>query len=110
MLYKLTFALDVSLRDCPHLLPGNQCLGTGTKWFCIHTLSTRYVDVNIVTPSPPRSDAILKHELSTRGGGTPHMKGVGMLVVSLRGVNSGFWSHLGCSGQKAIIFSREGLV
>ena len=28
-------------------------------------------------------------------GGTPHMKGVGMLVVSLRGVNFGFWSHLG---------------
>ena len=24
------------------------------------------------------------------GGGTPHMKGVGMLVVSLRGVNFGF--------------------
>ena len=44
------------------------------------------------------------------GGGTPHMKVVGMLVVSLRGVNFGFWSHLGCSGQKAIIFSREGLV
>ena len=33
------------------------------------------------------------------------MKGVGMLVV-----NCGFWSHLGCSGQNAIIFSREGLV
>ena len=44
------------------------------------------------------------------GGGTSHMKGVGMLVVSLRGVNFGFWSHLGCSGQNAIIFSREGLV
>ena len=43
-------------------------------------------------------------------GGTPHMKGVGMLVVSLRGVNFEFWSHLGCSGQNAIIFSREGLV
>ena len=43
-------------------------------------------------------------------GGTPHMTGVGMLVVSLRGVNFGFWSHLGCSGQNAIIFSREGLV
>ena len=41
---------------------------------------------------------------------TPHMKGVGMLVVSLRGINFGFWSHLGCSGQNAIIFSREGLV
>ena len=37
------------------------------------------------------------------------MKGVGMLVVSLRGVNLGFWSHLACSGQNAIIFSREGL-
>ena len=44
------------------------------------------------------------------GGGDPHMKGVGMLVVSLRGINFGFWSHLGCSGQNAIIFSREGLV
>ena len=38
------------------------------------------------------------------------MKVVGMLVVSLRGVNFGFWPHLGCSGQNAIIFSREGLV
>ena len=43
-------------------------------------------------------------------GGTRHMKGMGMLVVSLTGVNFGFWSHLGCSGQNAIIFSREGLV
>ena len=33
-----------------------------------------------------------------------------MLVVSLRGVNFGFWSHLWCSGQNAIIFSREGLI
>ena len=30
--------------------------------------------------------------------------------MSARGVNFGFWSHLGCSGQNAIIFSREGLV
>ena len=37
------------------------------------------------------------------------MKGVGVLVVSLKGVNFGFWSHIGCSGQKAIIFSRKGL-
>ena len=43
-------------------------------------------------------------------GGNPHVKWVGMLVVSLRCVNFGFWSHLGCSGQNAIIFSREGLV
>ena len=45
-----------------------------------------------------------------REGGTPHMKAGGMLVVSLRGVNFGFSSHLGCSGQNAVIFSREGLV
>ena len=35
------------------------------------------------------------------------MKGVGILVVSLRGVNVGFWSRLGCSGQNAIIFSLK---
>ena len=44
------------------------------------------------------------------GGATPHMKGVGMIVVSLRGVNFGFWSRLGCFRQNATIFSREGLV
>ena len=36
------------------------------------------------------------------GGGESHMKGAGMLVVSLRGLNFGFWSHLGCYGQNAI--------
>ena len=32
------------------------------------------------------------------GGGALHVKGLGMLVVSLRGENFGFWSHVGCSG------------
>ena len=32
------------------------------------------------------------------------MKRAGMLVVSLRGVNFGFWSHFGFYGQNAIIF------
>ena len=36
------------------------------------------------------------------------MKWLGMLVV--RGVNFGFWFHLGCSGQNAIKFGCEGLV
>ena len=44
------------------------------------------------------------------GVGDSHMKGVGMLVVSLSSVNFGFWCHLGYSGKKAVIFSREGLV
>ena len=38
------------------------------------------------------------------------MEWTGMLVVSLRGVNFGFWSRLGCSEQNVIIFSRQGLV
>ena len=44
------------------------------------------------------------------GGEDSHMKQTGMLVVSLRGVNFGFWSRLGCSGQSANILSRQGLV
>ena len=43
------------------------------------------------------------------GGGDSHMKGAGMLVVSLRGVNFRFWSRLVCSEQNTIIFSRKGL-
>ena len=38
------------------------------------------------------------------------MKVVRLLVVTLRGVNFGFWSHLGYSEQNDIILSREGLV
>ena len=44
------------------------------------------------------------------GGGDSHMKQTGMLVVSLRGVNFGFWSRLGCSGQSGNILCRQGLV
>ena len=43
-------------------------------------------------------------------GGDSYMKQTGLLVVSLRGVNFGFWSRLGCSGQSANILSRQGLV
>ena len=46
---------------------------------------------------------------NTRGGDS-HIKQTGMLVVSLRGVNFGFWSRLGCSAQSANILSRQGLV
>ena len=36
------------------------------------------------------------------------MEGMGKLPVSFRGVNNGFWSHLGCSGQNTDIFNHEG--
>ena len=39
--------------------------------------------------------------------GDSHMKQTGMLVVSLRGVDFGFWSRLGCSGHSANILSRQ---
>ena len=42
------------------------------------------------------------------GEGGSHIKRGGMLVVSLAGVNFGFWPHLGCFGQNGIICSREG--
>ena len=32
-----------------------------------------------------------------------HRKVTGMLVVSLWGINCGFWSHLGCLGRKVTI-------
>ena len=32
-----------------------------------------------------------------------------MLFVSPRGVNHGFWFHLGCSGGNATISSRQGI-
>ena len=37
------------------------------------------------------------------------MKGAKMFTVSFRAVKFVFWSHLGCSEQKAIIISRKGL-
>ena len=43
-------------------------------------------------------------------GGNSHMKQTGMLVVSLRGINFGFWYRLGYSGQSANILSCQGLV
>ena len=40
------FAVNIPfLRGCPHSVLGNQCMGTGTKWCCVHTSSTRYVTV-----------------------------------------------------------------
>ena len=49
-------------------------------------------------------------EIPGGGGETPYMEGVGMLVVSLRGVNFGVWSRFGCSWQNTIIFSCKGLL
>ena len=57
---------------------------------------TRTSDFGNSRNHPPTSNmAAHCQSVLTRGRRTPHMKGVGMLVVSLRGVHFGFWSHLG---------------
>ena len=53
---------------------------------------------------------LLSHEKSMGGGWDLHIKVAVMLIVSLRGVNFGFFSHLGFSEGNASIFNREGLV
>ena len=42
------------------------------------------------------------------GGGDSHMKGDARRLAWT--VKFGSWTHLGCSGQNAIIFRPEGLV
>ena len=37
------------------------------------------------------------------------MKGVGMLVISLRGVNFGFWSYLKCLCKTPLYLVAKGL-
>ena len=68
--------------------------------------------VSFLSSSPPPRSFTCATFLAVfdPGGGDSHMKQTGMLVVSLRGVNFGFWSRLGCSGQSANILSRQGLV
>ena len=70
------------------------------------SIARSYANLN----NDSRHVAIMPKKRPGGGGGTSHMKVVRMLVVSLKGVNFGFWSHLGCFRQNAIIFSREGLV
>ena len=43
------------------------------------------------------------------GGPHPHVKVTGMLVVSLKGVNCRFWSHVGCLEWKVTIFDHSGI-
>ena len=68
------------------------------------------IDTNSLYFIRPRHKRVQRRISMQSQRGTPHMKGMGMLVVSLSGVNFGFWSHVGCSGENAIIFSRERLV
>ena len=71
---------------------------------------------NNITPQFHKRSPFYQHTIKQLwylypgGGGESHMKQTGMLVVSLRGVNFGFWSRLECSGQSTNILCHQGLV
>ena len=50
---------------------------------------------------------VKKTKFPLKPGGTPILKGRGCSSSRLK---VGVWSHLGCSGQNSIIFSRQDLV
>ena len=55
----------------------------------------------------PQDFVIMPGNAEGGGGGYSHMKQTGMLVVSFRGVNFGFWSRLGCSGYSINVLRRQ---
>ena len=89
------------------------------KIFCFNAESYKFVkyvaNKHLKTPhcltiAPNGCMAVCDEGDLTAREGDSHMKQTGMLVVSLRGVNFGFWSRLGCSGQSTNVLSRQGLV
>ena len=71
---------------------------------------TLYISVEDVNDNPPVCSPTLFAEEILEGKnaqGNYHIKLSGMHVVSLRAVNHGFWSQLGCSVRNATIFSRQ---
>ena len=73
--------------------------GFNDKTYKYNVLTKQWSQVQTTGPYPKGK---------TPRGGDSLMKGAGMFVVSLRGVNFRFWSHLGCSGQNALIFGGKG--
>ena len=73
--------------------------GFNDKTYKYNVLTKQWSQVQTTGPYPKGK---------TPPGGDSFMKGAGMLVVSLRGVNFRFWSHLGSSGQNAFIFGGKG--
>ena len=73
--------------------------GFNDKTYKYNVLTKQWSQVQTTGPYPKGK---------TPSGGDSLIKGAGMLVVSLRGVNFRFWSHLGSSEQNTFIFGGEG--
>ena len=86
----------------------------------VHTYRSRYFSCGtqkvsgIVLPSQ-RTQTYFRSSIASlcpggggRGRGHSHIKVIGM-VVSLRGVNCRFWSHLVSLGLKVTIFAHSGI-
>ena len=68
-------------------------------------------DISVGKGSKGLTDAFYGCEKVPKTLKTVHSQQLkGPVIVLLRSINFGFRSHLRCSGQNAIIFSREGLV
>ena len=85
-------------------------MGTLNNKNALSSVESRVFVDTISSEEANRARAFVIRRGGGGGGGAPHIKGQGMLVILLRSVNFGFWSHLRCSGQNAIIFSCEDLV
>ena len=69
-----------------------------------------YVTADLYQAKPQDKLRIVRrYKINMPLGENSHVKGAGMLVVSLRGVNFGFWSQLRSSEQNIIKLSRNGL-
>ena len=62
-----------------------------------NNFSSCYVRLLVAKGATSQDFESFNRDLETRGGGgDSNIKKVGVLVVSLRGVNFRFWSRLGC--------------
>ena len=118
-LWKTIYCVQFQSYDMCSSMSTYGSLRRGGRTWRINCISNTVARFSIsCVPSITRTfvwtHGILANGIDVTGMGTrgvdSNMKQTGMLVVSLRGVNFGFWSHLGCSGQSPNILSRQGLV
>ena len=77
-----------------------------------NTLSSVESRVFVDTMSSEETNRARAFVIRRRGGrgGAPHIKGLGMLVVLLRGVNFGFWLTYGVLGKTLLYLADSNIV
>ena len=103
--------LAFTINRPPHLSCNTVVQPTMLKFVSLLCNRCCFIVANISTTSlfTEITLMVLRCKQVTRGGRGGGAARTFSPVVSLRGVNVGFWSHLGCSGQDVIVFSRKDL-